>query len=75
MRRFTLAALALLAAGCTSTNISELAKALAADPNTACIKQSIGTPYGTVTTTIYRTGASAAKLQCNDSGMTFDSTK
>ena len=43
-----LAALSLLAlTGCSSTNVSELMKALAADPNANCVM--VGTVYGTLT--------------------------
>ena len=32
--------------GCSSTNVSELMKALASDPNGNCVQ--VGTPYGTI---------------------------
>ncbi len=61
----------LLLAGCSSTNVSELVKALAADPNTAGVYVDVGTPWGTQKARFCRS-APGAKVTCGDSGMTVE---
>jgi len=63
--------LALLLTGCSSTNISELVKAFAADPNTAGVYVDVGSPWGTQKARLCRS-APGAKVTCGDSGMTVE---
>ena len=61
-------ALTILLAGCSSTNISEMVKALAKDPASACVSQHAVWGVGNVQMTACRT-ASCAKMTADPSGV------
>lgn len=64
-----LALIALLAlAGCSQTNVSDLMKALAADPNANCIIVAAG-PYGGITVA---RGTPQASVTVSSSGCTIE---
>ena len=66
MRAAALAAMLALA-GCSSTNLSEVVKAMEADKNGYCAKAQVGTPYGTGVAYIAR-GSEGVSAKITDSG-------
>lgn len=74
MIRLALFLLLPVLAGCSSTNISELAKALATSEATVCGKLTLSTPWGTQTTTFARTNIQSGAVACpSEGGLTVNS--
>ncbi len=58
--RYVLIALTLMVCGCSRTNLSEVIKAFAADPNAWCARDNLGTVYGNNSGFIGRGGPNAS---------------